>query len=76
MVTATAPQSPVEPHRWPSVSQAARQIDVSESLIRVWIARGRLEAVRTSVGWLVSPEALAQRAAEREERRRKKADVS
>ena len=48
--------APVDPTSALSVRQAAQRLDVSESLIRIWLRDGRLRFVRTALGLLIDRE--------------------
>lgn len=54
---------------WPSVRDAARRLDYSVMHISRLVRNGKLQAVRTRVGWLIDPESVAAYEAERETRR-------
>ncbi len=48
-----------------SVGQAARRLDVSPEMVRVWLRDGRLPYVHTALGRLIDPRAVDQFAEER-----------
>ena len=58
-----------------SVRRAARQLDVSESMIRVWLRMGKVRHVHSAIGILIDPEDLERFAAERAQRKQQQ-DVS
>ena len=61
--------SPITVIDWPSVRDCAKQLDVSTVYINMLIHRGRIEAVRTRVGFLVNPASVATFQAKREARK-------
>ena len=56
-----------------SVRQAARELDVSESMVRVWLKMGRMRFVNSAVGILIAPEDLEAVAQERAQRKQQDA---
>jgi excisionase family DNA binding protein len=51
--------SPVEIIEWPNVRDVAQQLNVSAPYVNRLIHLGRLQAVRTRLGFLVNPESAA-----------------
>jgi excisionase family DNA binding protein len=54
---------------WPNVRDVAKQLDVSAVYVNYLIHAGRLEFVRTRLGFLVRPESVVQFEAARADRR-------
>jgi excisionase family DNA binding protein len=50
-------------------SEAARRLEVSVELVRVWMRDGRLPHVRTPLGRLVPRDVVERLAAERQEKK-------
>jgi hypothetical protein len=55
---------------WPAVRDVVREIGLSQCYINILIHQGRLQAVKTRLGWLVDPASVAALAAERATRKR------
>lgn len=51
---------------WPSARDAARRLDYSVMHISRLVRSGKLQAVRTRIGWLIDPESVAAYEVERE----------
>jgi excisionase family DNA binding protein len=58
---------------WPAIRDVTRQLDMSQPYVTRLIHSGRLQAVRTRLGWLVNPESVAAFAAERTARQQRSA---
>jgi excisionase family DNA binding protein len=56
-------------HDYLRPSEAARRLEVSVELVRVWMREGRLPHVRTPLGRLVPRDAVERLAAERQEKK-------
>jgi hypothetical protein len=54
---------------WPAVRDVVRELGLSQCYINQLIHGGRLDAVRTRLGWLVDPKSVMAFAAEREARK-------
>jgi excisionase family DNA binding protein len=44
---------------WPTIRDVGRYLDVSAAHVHRLMAAGKLEAVRTRLGWLVNPASVA-----------------
>ena len=60
-----------ELHGYLRPSEAARRLEVSVELVRVWMKEGRLPHVRTPLGRLVPRDVVERLATERQEKKSK-----
>jgi len=52
-----------------TTSQAARRLEVSKTMVLVWLEKGELVGVRTPLGWLLDPSDVQRLARQRESAR-------
>ena len=58
-----------ELEKWMRVSDAARRLEVTLQMVRVWAAQGRLTSIRTPYGLLLEPGSVERLAQERQEKK-------
>jgi hypothetical protein len=65
----TSAEIAAEMERWPAVRDVVRETGLSQCYVNMLIHQGKIDAARTRLGWLISPESVAAFQYERELRR-------